>query len=77
MRFDILKSILPDANCKHCYGKGTVGRDVNTDQVILCRCVSRKYREELKKHGQLVLEGKLVHKDGDKYALEGGKLVRR
>jgi hypothetical protein len=50
---------------------------VNTDQVILCGCVSRKYLEELKKHGQLVLEGKLVHKDGDKYALEGGKLVRR
>ena len=77
MRLDILKSILPDKDCNRCYGRGTEGRNTETGEILFCRCVLKKYNEQLEKHGQLVLEGKLVHKDGNKYEMEGGRLVRK
>lgn len=31
----------PRSGCKHCYGTGREGRDHNTKEAILCRCMRR------------------------------------
>ena len=47
--------ISPDPNCKHCYGRGSEGRNVLTGRMEVCRCV-------LKKINKLRLKGRLyVH----------------
>ena len=76
MRLDILKSILPDKDCNRCYGRGTEGRNTETGEILFCRCVLKKYKKQLERHGQLVLEG-VVHREGNKLAPEGGRLVRK
>ena len=35
-------NIAPDQNCKHCYGRGSEGRNVLTNRIVLCRCVVKK-----------------------------------
>ena len=35
-------NIAPDPNCKYCYGRGSEGRNVLTNRIVLCRCVIKK-----------------------------------
>jgi hypothetical protein len=39
---------LPDPDCKKCFGKGWTGRDVDTNDVIPCKCVLSKTKLELR-----------------------------
>lgn len=38
----VMLSKLPDRNCKICYGRGYIGRDVTTGNYIPCKCVKPK-----------------------------------
>lgn len=29
-------------NCKKCYGRGFMGRDINTNLMKICRCLKRR-----------------------------------
>ena len=44
---------LPNPNCKRCYGRGHVGRDVSTGLYVPCRCVKQggscRFENEKKK----------------------------
>jgi len=42
------KFIRPNESCKYCYGRGTVGKDVNTGETVICSCVIKKYRAVMK-----------------------------
>lgn len=35
-------SIRPIKNCKHCYGRGYEGKNAQTGQYILCRCLAKQ-----------------------------------
>jgi len=35
-------NIAPDPNCKYCYGRGSEGKNVKTNQIVVCRCVVKK-----------------------------------
>lgn len=35
----------PKSNCKKCYGRGTVGRNVTTGRRIVCSCVDKSARK--------------------------------
>lgn len=39
---DLTVNIAPDPNCKHCYDRGSEGRNVLTNRIVLCRCVAKK-----------------------------------
>jgi len=32
----------PNPGCKHCHGHGFTGRDVATNEYILCKCVKKR-----------------------------------
>ena len=32
----------PNPGCNHCHGRGWIGRDVVTGEVIVCRCVKKR-----------------------------------
>ena len=36
----------PDPNCKECFGRGWIGKDVDTEEVIPCKCVLSDSRRE-------------------------------
>lgn len=35
--------IKPKSSCRHCYGRGYVGKDTATGKKIICRCVKRAF----------------------------------
>ena len=39
---EMMVNIAPDPNCKHCYGRGSEGRNVKTNRIVVCRCVIKK-----------------------------------
>ena len=40
----------PKPGCKHCHGRGWIGRDIVTNKVIVCKCV--KKRPERRRKGK-------------------------
>ena len=42
-----------DKNCKHCYGRGFVGWDVDKGKIMACRCVIKKSLKGVKKDGTI------------------------
>lgn len=38
----------PNPGCKRCHGRGHLGRDVTTDQYVLCRCVKKRPKKKVK-----------------------------
>jgi hypothetical protein len=65
----------PDKNCKKCYGRGYIGFDYITKQILLCKCfktayVKKRYEEKLEMREKKKLEEqKMIEeqtiKDGD------------
>lgn len=49
---EMMVNIAPDPNCKHCYGRGSEGRNVKTNRIVVCRCVIKKI-DKLKKGGYI------------------------
>jgi hypothetical protein len=45
---DYSKFIRPNENCRHCYGRGTIGKNIKTGEMIICSCVIKKYRAVMK-----------------------------
>lgn len=54
--FDVIKKVAekmgqiindPKPSCKHCYGRGYVGRDSKTKSPIPCMCIHPKYDKDL------------------------------
>ncbi len=41
---EILTRTVPKRNCKHCYGRGQMGRNVVTGKRIVCVCVDKAAR---------------------------------
>jgi hypothetical protein len=45
---ELTVNIAPNPKCKYCYGRGSEGRNVLTNRIVLCRCVVKKI-ERLKR----------------------------
>jgi hypothetical protein len=37
-----ITGIAPDKRCSKCYGRGHLGRNTETDQYLLCKCISKQ-----------------------------------
>ncbi|MGV0949291.1 MAG: hypothetical protein ACOYB3_01370 [Azonexus sp.] len=35
--------VKPKSSCRHCHGRGYVGKDTSTGKKIICRCVKRSF----------------------------------
>lgn len=40
----------PKDNCKHCYGKGYINKDSNTNVYVLCKCMVKNADIDLSKY---------------------------
>ena len=49
---EVTVNIAPNPNCKHCYGRGSEGRNTKTNRIVVCRCVVKKI-DKLKKGGYI------------------------
>ncbi|MCU7518556.1 MAG: hypothetical protein HF307_19465 [Ignavibacteria bacterium] len=47
---------LIDKNCKKCYGRGHVGKNIKTDGYIFCGCLIKNYRDRVRQFEEIEAE---------------------